>query len=160
MAFLLDTSIFITLKNELPMDIYPSLWSTIERLANGGVIFSCMKVKDEIFRGNDDLKEWCRNKLPASFFIPENGEIMGHYANTISWAINNPVFNQNACDEYARVADAYLVATAAAMGFTIVTNETSDPQCRRRVKIPDACNAAGVAYSSINDMFRSLGVVI
>lgn len=53
-----------------------------------------------------------------------------------------------------------LVATAAAKGYVLVTNETSDPICRRRVKIPDACNALGVRYCDLNQVLRELGITI
>lgn len=29
MTYLLDTNIFITAKNELPMDVYPSFWQAL-----------------------------------------------------------------------------------------------------------------------------------
>ena len=58
------------------------------------------------------------------------------------------------------MADAYLVATAAAHGMKVVTFETSDPLCRKRVKIPDACIALGVDFCSLNDVFHALNVVI
>ena len=62
--------------------------------------------------------------------------------------------------EFAIVADAYLVATAAAKGMKIVSFETSDPLCKKRVKIPDACLAVGVEYCSLNDLLHELGVII
>lgn len=65
-----------------------------------------------------------------------------------------------AVSEFATVADAYLVATAAAKGYTLVTNETVDPQCRRRVKIPDACNALGVRFCDLNTVLRELNITI
>jgi Domain of unknown function (DUF4411) len=41
-----------------------------------------------------------------------------------------------------------LVAQALTLGFTVVTHETPDPTSRKRVKIPDACNAFGVPWMS------------
>ena len=58
------------------------------------------------------------------------------------------------------MADAYLVATAAAKSYTLVTYEKSAPLCKRRVLIPDACTAAGVTYCTPLEMLRSLGVHI
>lgn len=146
MAYLLDANVFVTLKNEMPIDIFPSLWLQLETFAAKGKIYSCSKVREEIFCGNDDLKEWCHTKLPSSFFLHEDCEIMRHYAHTIAWATSNPVFTEVARREYASVADAYLVATAAAKSYTLVTYEKSNPLCKRRVLIPDACIAAGVTY--------------
>ena len=85
---------------------------------------------------------------------------MSHYAHTIAWAVSNPVFTEAARREYASVADAYLVATAAAKSHTLVTFEKSNPLCQRRVLIPDACIAAGVAFCTPIEMLRALGTHI
>ena len=78
----------------------------------------------------------------------------------MSWANGNSVFSLAAKQEFAMVADAYLVATAAALGMKVVTFETSDPLCKKRVKIPDACLAVGVECCSLNDVLHALNVVI
>ena len=87
---------------------------------------------------------------------------MSEYSKVLNWAQNknNPEFKQEAILEFAQVADAFLVAAAAAKGYTLVTNETSDPSCRKRVKIPDACNAVGVRYCDLNMVLRELGLKI
>lgn len=76
MSFLLDTNIFITAKNELPMDVYPSFWRALAQLATQGVFKSIKKVEDEIRRGNDELVDWIDNCLPDDFFISENNETL------------------------------------------------------------------------------------
>jgi hypothetical protein len=85
---------------------------------------------------------------------------MQKYAEVINWSSSNPVFTQVARDEFATIADAYLVAASAAKNMTLVTNEISDPQCKKRVKIPDACNALNVRYCNLNQVFRELGIKI
>lgn len=158
MSYLLDTNIFIRCKNELPMDIFHGFWKWLADLARAGQIFSSIKVKEEIDRGNDELKQWCGEQLPKEFFLPFDAH--EEYAHLMTWANSNPVFTVPAKQEFATVADAYLVATAAAHGMKVVTFETSDPLCRKRVKIPDACIALGVDFCSLNDVFHALNVVI
>ena len=158
MSYLLDTNIFICSKNELPMDIFHGFWQRLADLAHAGQIFSSVKVKVEIDRGNDELKQWCNDQLPKEFFLPF--EAYEEYARLMTWANGNPVFSVPAKQEFATVADGYLVATAAAKGMKVVTFETSDPLCRKRVKIPDACIALGVEYCSLNDVLHALNVVI
>ena len=158
MSYLLDSNIFIRCKNEMPMDIFHGFWQRLAELAQNGQIFSSIKVKEEIYKGNDELKEWCANQLPQGFFLPF--EAHAEYANLMTWANNNQVFTVPAKQEFATVADAYLVATAAAKGMKVVTFETSDPLCKKRVKIPDACIAIGVDFCSLNDMLHALGVII
>ncbi len=158
MSYLLDTNIFIRSKNELPMDIFQGFWRRLSELARAGQIFSSIKVKEEIDRGNDELKQWCDEQLPKEFFLPF--EAHDEYARLMTWANGNAIFTVPAKQEFATVADAYLVATAAAQGMKVVTFETSDPLCRKRVKIPDACIALGVDYCSLNDVLHTLNVVI
>lgn len=86
--------------------------------------------------------------------------MLSKYSKTQNWAMNNHVFTPAARVEYATVADAYLVATAAAKYMTMVTYKTFDPQCKRIVKIPDACNAIEVRYCDLNTELRELGVTI
>lgn len=158
MSYLLDTNIFIRCKNEMPMDIFQGFWQHLTELAQKGVIFSSVKVKEEIDRGNDELKLWCDSNLPSSFFLPFDS--YEEYSRLMNWAGNNTDFSPAAKQEFATVADAFLVATAASQHLKVVTFETSDPNCKKRVKIPDACVAIGVEYCSLNDMLHELRIVI
>ena len=144
MAYILDTNILIRSKNEMPIELWPSFWSKLCQMMADGYVLSNISVRDEINRGKDELTLWIANNAPKGFFV-ENG---------------NSTFTPLAVAELAQVADDYLVATAAAKGFVLVTNETSDPLCRRRVKIPDACNALGVRYCDLNQVLRELGITI
>lgn len=158
MSYLLDTNIFIRCKNEMPMDIFQGFWQRLADLAQNGQIFSSVKVKEEIDKGNDDLKQWCADKLPKGFFLPFDA--FDDYSRLMTWANGSVVFTLAAKQEFATVADAYLVATAAAKGMKVVSFETSDPLCKKRVKIPDACMAVGVEFCTLNDLFHELGVII
>ena len=160
MGYLFDTNIFIRSKNEMPSDIWPTFWLRIAELIQDGKIFSSVKVKDEIDHGNDELTTWMSSNATSDFYYPLDSEILSKYSETQNWALNSPVFTDNARHEYAEVADAYLVATAAAKSLTLVTYEISDPNCKRKVKIPEACDALGVRYCDLNTALRELGVTI
>lgn len=160
MGYLFDTNIFIRSKNEMPADVWPTFWMRISDLINSGSIFSSIKVKDEIDHGNDELTTWMRNNATQDFYISIDGDVLAKYSETQNWAMNNQVFTPATRSEYASVADAYLVATAAAKNLTLVTYETPDPRCKRKVKIPDACNAIGVRYCDLNTALRELGITI
>jgi len=58
----------------------------------------------------------------------------------------------------AEEADAFIVAYALddPSNNIIVTQEVSEPFRRNKVKIPDACDALGVRYVNMMDMFRLL----
>ena len=160
MLYLLDTNILIRSKNEMPMDIWLTFWARMQEMMAAGQVFSSVKVKDEFERGADELTSWMRNHAPKGFYLSLDEEVMEQYANAQAWVQSNPVYKDTAKLDFANVADAYLVATAAAKGMTLVTYEISDPACKRRVKIPDVCNALGVPFCDLNAVLRDLGVTI
>jgi len=51
-----------------------------------------------------------------------------------------------------------LVAFALAYGDTIVTQETSAPQSKRVVKIPDVCQHFNIRWVDTFTMMRELGI--
>ena len=159
MKYLFDTNIFIRSKYEMPIELWPTFWLRIADLTSRGLITSSVKVQDEINRGNDELTDWMRKYAASDFYIDIDAAIMQKYMEVQRWA-NNMGFTQSAKEEFASVADPHLVATAAAKGMTLVTYETSNPMCRKRVKIPDACMAMGVSFCDLNTAFRELGVTI
>lgn len=160
MKYLIDTNIFITSKNLMPLDIYPSFWRCLSQLSMSGDFVSSVKVEEELLHGNDILTAWIKPNLPKGFFIPLDGSIIMEYAKVQSWAASNPIFTPIARKTFADVADVYLVATAAAHNMTLVTFEKSNPLCTRRVLIPDACNAMGVECCDLNTALRNLKVTI
>lgn len=160
MGYLFDTNIFIRSKNEMPADIWPTFWARMIDIVNSGEVYTSEKVKEEIARGNDELTQWMKNNAPESFYCPVDADVITKYAQVLNWANGIERFTPEALGQFATVADAYLVATAAAKGLTIVTYETSDPRCKRRVKLPDACIAMGVNYCDLNAALRNLGIKI
>lgn len=161
MSYLFDTNIFIESKKNTPMDVWPSFWSTIAHLINSGSIYSIDMVKKEIERGEDELTDWIKTNAPKSFFLTQDSEVIGKLIETISWAQRCPTkYTENAINEYAEIADSFLVATAAAKNMVLVTFEKSNPLRRNRIMIPDACNALGVRYCDLNSAFRELGISI
>lgn len=160
MAYIFDTNIFIRSKNEMPMEVWPTFWQKMAEMINSGQVYSSIKVKAEIDKGNDELTTWIHDNAPDSFYYAIDNKVLAKYADTQIWAQTKLVFTENARQEFATVADAYLVATAAAKGLTLVTYETSDPNCKRRVKIPDVCNAIGVRFCDLNTALREMGITI
>lgn len=59
------------------------------------------------------------------------------------WTQNQPRFQEAERTKFLRGADARLISHAAAIGATVVTEETSQPQATK-VKIPDVCRAFNV----------------
>lgn len=160
MPYLFDTNIFITLKNEMPNSYWPTFWERFVALLNTGDIYTSTKVLDELKNGNDDLALWLKSNVPSTFFLPVDAEVMSKYQDTQNWAKTNPTYSPAARQTFAEVADAYLIATAAAKALTLVTNERPAPNSKKSIKIPDVCNGLGVRYCDFNTVLRELNFTI
>ena len=101
----------------MPFDLFPSFWDKLKGEIQSGHIFTSVKVRSEINRGNenDELVNWT-SQLPESFFVDIDGSIMMSYAQTINWANQNDQYFPAAKAEFAsaEIADAFLIATAKA----------------------------------------------
>ena len=60
--------------------------------------------------------------------------------------------------DFATGADGWLVAYALSKRRIVVTHEVLDPGIRRKVPIPNVCEAFGVSYLDTFEMLRQLGV--
>jgi len=60
--------------------------------------------------------------------------------------------------DFASGADGWIVAYAKAKGHIVVTHEVLNPDIRRKVPIPNVCNAFDVNYHDTFEMLRKLGV--
>lgn len=68
MQYVLDSNIFIQAHRSVyPLDVVPSFWNKIKALAEAGTIISIDKVKKELYKNEDDLKDWCKSSLPDDF---------------------------------------------------------------------------------------------
>jgi len=158
--YLLDANVFIEAKKRYyGFSICPGFWEALVWHHGDGSVWSIDRVKDEIAGFSDDLSDWVRDEVPNAAFCSTNTpEVMQYYGDVIRWAMADPQYNQGAKAEFAKakVADAWLVAYAAANGMTLVTHETFDEHIKRRVKIPNACRQFGVPYIDTFDMLAAL----
>ena len=158
-TYLLDANVFITAKNSYyAFAICPGFWDGIICHHKTGEIFSIDKVKDELLAGKDDLVEWVKNKLPASFFISTDGSVTSSYRAVISWLESNEQYYRYATAKFAGGADGWLVAHAMVNGFTVVTNEQPRPGKRNAVPLPDVCKHFGVTCVGPFAMLKDLGL--
>lgn len=159
--YLLDANFFIEAhRKNYPMDVFPSFWEKIKVMAEAGKIISLDKVKEELYRNEDDLKTWCEENLPESFFKPAD-EAIAEYKKVAAWAYSkrdNP-YSQSALDVFldADEADAWLVAYAMKNELPLVTSEVSAPESKKSIKIPDSCTPFGIRTIQPVVMFREMG---
>jgi hypothetical protein len=158
--YLLDSNVFITAKNSYyGFDFVPGFWGALHAGNAAQSVFSVRAVYDEMQALGDDLSRWV--KLPASrsiFLAPDSSTIAS--ISTISEWASGQSYTPSAQREFLSVADLPLIAHAHAHSDTVVTLEKSQPDSKKRILIPDVCNAFGVTCISPFVMLRQLGVVL
>ncbi len=160
-VYVVDSNFFIQAHRIIyPLDIAVSFWGKVASLANDGQIISIDKVKNELYQNDDELKKWCENNLPEDFF-KDSTELIPEYSRVVNWAVSkNNHYLQKALDEFldADEADAWLVAYGLKFNCPITTYEKSQPEGKRKIKIPEPCDFLKVSYVDTIEMFRQLGI--
>lgn len=161
--YLVDSNFFIQAhRAHYPLDVVTSFWTKVKELAMDGKIKSIDKVKKEIYDNashEDELKGWCIANLPEDFFL-ESSDSLSNYIKIVQWANSKSGhYRRRAIDEFleADLADPWLVAHSVGKDITIVTYEKSEPEGKKRIKIPEVCKAFGVRYIDTVGMLRELG---
>lgn len=155
--FLLDSNILIqSYRVDYPFDIAPGFWDYLIELGNGGLIAFPDVIKKEILGYKDDLSTWfssCENNFPT--ILASEKVVIESYNIILSAVMNNNVYFPTAKNQFASVADSWLIAVALAYGLTIVTQEVFEPNCKKKVKIPNVCKLHGVKYISRTEFMRA-----
>ena len=79
--------------------------------------------------------------------------MVASYQQVMTWAWGQS-YKLNAINEFQSVADSWIVAHALAYGRVVVTREKPAPGSKKRIKIPDACDALKVKYLDPFTMLR------
>ena len=141
-------------------DICSGFWDSLVLHQSRSMVKSIDKVLDEINggQGMDALKRWARDIIPPDFFCSTNdADVLLRYGEIVNW-VDRQDFTQSAKSEFASVADGWLVACGKAKNQIVVTLETSEPERKNKVKIPDVCHAFDVQCKDTFYMLRALGV--
>jgi hypothetical protein len=116
------------------------------------------RVADELAKGKDELADWAESRFASAFASTDSTDVTQAYADIITWVTGQAQFSDAARAEFAQAADGWLIAFARANGYTVVTHEELAPDVKRKVPIPNVCNAFGVPYINTFQMLRALGV--
>ena len=155
MSYLLDSDVLMEgRKRHYGFDICPGFWKWLELRNAEGKVLSVEKVRDEIGEGNDALVIWA-SAQPEAFFVPPDDRTIQAFATVSQWATSQ-AYTQQAVSDFLQKADFFLVAHALAHALTIVTHERA-ANSPNKIKIPDACDALGVAVINPFDMLRRGG---
>lgn len=141
--------------------IAPGYWEWLVEKFEAGEIASVESVYDEISAGHGGLVDWAKHPVLDGFWIPDTAESLTAAGRLAAWAAHpDRPFKQAAVDEFMDSADLRLAAQAYSMGATVATRETSDPGCKKRVKLPDAASAVGVSCVQPFVAYERLGLAL
>jgi len=163
-VYLLDADVLITAKNRYySFKICPGFWESLLHHHSREVVYSIDKVKQELLPSNkkskEDLVKWIKQYVPKAFFLSCNrDEVIEAYRKVIHWSTGCPRYEDTAKADFAKGADGWLVAYASATGHIVVTQETSRPDSRSTIKLPDVCKAFRVKYKDTFAMLHELDV--
>lgn len=155
--YIVDANVFMQAANSYyAFDIVPKFWTWVEERL-GEELFTVVPVKDEINIQNDALSVWFQGVGDPSWVLPVDDE---------GTQLQMPVITQHCVDygyktagiaKFLSGADPWVIASARERRWTVVTQEISQPESRKRVKIPDVCDSVGVQNILVFDMLRQLG---
>ncbi len=159
--YIIDANILITSSRQLyPFDIMPGFWAQLLEKGEGKLVL-IDKVKEEIYRGSDELADWLKDHEDEFVYKDMNDTaVVASYGQVIQSVMDNEMYKSAAKADFASVADSWICAHAAAKGYVVVTLETLDTNCKKRVKIPNVCEAFGVEYINLLQFFREIGMLI
>lgn len=107
--------------------------------------------------GEDALWEWVQTNVPKEFFLPSSRpEIVAEYRKLIDWVQAEAQYIEHAKTEFASAADGWLVAYSRATGATVVSQETVARDAKKRIPIPNICEAFEVEYMDTFEMLHAL----
>ena len=114
-TYVLDSNVFIeSVRRYYAFDIAPAFWQALIEHAENGRLQSIDRVKAEIDRGKDELKDWANGQFHQWFVSSDQPDVIESYRQIIIWAYGQDRFTDAAKAEFAREenADAWVVAYA------------------------------------------------
>lgn len=160
LIYVLDANVFIqAARRYYAFDIVPAFWQALEHSASEDRLLSIDRVKKELDKGKDELTNWSNGSFHEWFASTDDTEVVQAYAELMQWAQAQGQYSDAAKEVFASDgADAWLVAYAKAKGCTVVTHEQIDLRIRRKIPIPNVCQAFGISCLDTFEMLRALGV--
>ena len=148
-GYCFDTSALIDLKCIYPREVFPSLWTELEKKIGSGDIIAPIEVLNELLKRDDELSKWAK-RHPAMFKDLNEEQT----ANVLKIIGEQDGFIDP--DKETPEADPFVIALAITGGDMVVTSEKpGNPG--GRPKIPDVCDAYRVGWLSLIDLFKKMG---
>lgn len=154
--YLLDANVFIEAKRRYyGFDFCPAFWNWIEMAYENGLVRSIKSVRSELIgkdkKNPDELSLWSQN-IDGGFFVDPDQQTLASLGSIVNWSLQRG-YQDAAVADFAKSADAFLVAHAHAHNSVVVTQERPSDSLKK-VKIPDACEAFGVEWMNTFSLLR------
>ncbi len=165
--YVLDSNVFIEAKNKYySFSICPGFWTSLSRLTKLGRVCSIDRVRSELIqttstidRPADKLSDWSKDKQHDDVFKgTQDAQVVAAYRRLMNWAQNQTQFSIKAKEDFAKNADAWIIAFAMENGWTVVTHEEFSKDVVRTIPIPNVCLEFGVTYVNTFEMLEELKV--
>ncbi|HOJ50473.1 MAG TPA: DUF4411 family protein [Spirochaetota bacterium] len=162
MIYLLDSNIFITPANTFYRFAFGmNFWNFLVDKAENGKLASLDKVKEEINRCENNLKEWANNYFSNYFLNTKDPKVIQKYSELMRWAESkNNHYTRNAIDEFMKEdnADPWLIAFALSKkeNYKIVTFEKFNKDQKNRIPIPNVCKEFNLYTCDLYQMLKDL----
>jgi Domain of unknown function (DUF4411) len=152
-CYCLDTSFLINGWNKrYRIDVFPTVWATIEANFGERAICSCEEVYNETQAQRDELSAW--TKRHRAFFHNPGAETLAELARVMA-RFPNFVAQGGSTNG----ADPLVIAQAIVLDAVVVTDEVqANTKPTKPPKIPNACDVMGVRWVSPIDFLKELGV--
>lgn len=157
--FVLDTNVLIFCHRQIyPFEIAPAFWRQLVE-KGGQRIILLDKVKDEIYKNEDQLSSWLReNEDYFTTKIVGEAFVIRHYSKIITAIKENQQYRETAKSEFASIADSWICAYGIAYKDIIVTEEKYEPNIKKTIKIPNICKQFGINYIGLLEFMRKLDI--
>ncbi len=147
MLYCFDTSAFMDAwSRHYPPDVFPGLWTELDRLAANGGIIAPDEVLRELGKKDDELHGW--SKARAAMFIAPDAAQQQLVRDTLSR------FPRLVDTRKGRSgADPFVIALAKARSAVVVTGEKNEGTLDKP-RIPTVCEALDVEYMNMLQFIR------
>ncbi len=157
MKHLLDSNTLIEAKNRYyNMSFCPAYWQWISIQNQAAEVSSISMVADELKKGNDELAQWVI-KNPKLFSGVDDTETQAAFSKVVQ-ALSEQAnqMKNGALDEFLSGADPWLIAKAMTTGAVVVTQESYNPDIKRKFQIPNVCKIFNVQWMNTFDLLAKL----
>ncbi|MDP2666069.1 MAG: DUF4411 family protein [Candidatus Diapherotrites archaeon] len=152
-CYIVDSSSLITLNRRNPMDVFPSIWEKMAKLAHKERLVAPMEVLEEINQGDDQLLDWAK-KCKSMFKKQTEKQI-----EIVKKILHKYPSLLDESSDYC--ADPWIVALAIELKdqsrlISIKQIVVTEERLRGdRVRIPFICQKFGIEAVDIVGLFRN-----